>query len=318
VLHRFRCWRVARRFPGYRPQPVTTASVMRWLNPYSSTDQGALLRLLGSLIYLTEDETRQIMIDRNGALLRRLNGSGIKPSEVVYVQVHDAGSSSPLMLNILKEFSALQRLGCKLLDSKDATGFARAFRGIEEGVVVYVDDFAGSGNQLCTVRDLLAQLIPPTFAEFVIMPAMCEEAYGKFVTRGIEPYTRFLHSRSERPLDDTSALLPIDVRANLRRLCANVVPPVGLGYESIASHIVFWRNAPNTIPAVLRGSRGQRPYPGLFPRTDDLAPPDLGASGGKGTKNHQRVFKVKEEAEKIAKSKNVSGDPQPRPRDSAD
>jgi len=72
----------------------------------------------------------------------------------------------------------LERLGCHLVDSKDAVGLANLFQKIEGGAVVYVDDFAGTGNQFCGVRDILAPLIPTTFVEFVIMPAMCEEAYG--------------------------------------------------------------------------------------------------------------------------------------------
>jgi len=287
-------------FPDYRPQPVTTASVMEWLRPYRRGERKALIRILSSLRYLTEEETKKTLVTLNGALLRRLNGSGIAPKDVIYVQVHDAGSSSPVMLNLLKDFAHLERLGCKLIDSKDATGFSKLFNTIESGAVVYVDDFAGTGNQFCGVRDILAGLIPTTFVEFVIMPGMCEEAYRRIVQRGIEPYTGFIHSKADRPLDESSGILDSRTRSLVRELCRQVAPPVGLGYKEIASHVVFYRNAPNTIPAVLRGSRGQHPYPGLFPRTDDFPPEAL--EPAKSPKDKADLFKVRDEASRAAES----------------
>jgi hypothetical protein len=269
---------------------------MRWLKPFNRQERKAVLKLLDTVVYVTEEETRQILVSLNNSLLQRLNGAGIRPSEVVYVQVHDPGSSSPVILNILKDYAQLERQGCHLVDSKDAVGFARLFGTIDGGAIVYVDDFAGTGNQFCSVRDVLAPLIPTTFAEFVIMPAMCEEAYGRLATRGIEPYTRFVHSKGDRPLLDASTILDLDTRSLLRSLCAQIVPPLGLGYEGIASNIVFYRNAPNTIPAILRGARGQQPYAGLFPRTNDVPPLPLGAPGRRTTKARDNVFRVKDEA----------------------
>jgi hypothetical protein len=300
VLHRFRCWQIARRFPDYRPQPVTTASVMEWLRPHHPDDRAALMQLLDSLKYLTEEQTKATLLTLNTALLQRLQGSGISPRDVIYVQVHDAGSSSPVMLNLLKDFAHLQRLGCKLIDSKDATGFNKLFNTIDTGAVVYVDDFAGTGNQFCGVRDILAQLIPTTFVEFVIMPGMCEEAYRRISQRGIEAYTGFIHAKADRPLDESSGILAPTTRQRLRELCGRVFPPVGLGYEGIASHVVFYRNAPNTIPAILRGSRNQQPYRGLFPRTDDFPP--VAPDGEESPKLKAELFKVRDEASRAADS----------------
>jgi hypothetical protein len=193
----------------------------------------------------------------------------------------------------------LERLGCHLVDSKDAVQLSKLFRQINESAVIYVDDFAGTGNQFCGVRDFLAPLIPTTFVEFVMMPAMCEEAYGRLAARGIEPYSGIVHSKGDRPLLQSSTILDENTRDLLRRLCAHVVPPIGLGYEGIASNVVFYRNAPNTIPAVLRGSRGQAPFPGLFPRSDDFPPIVLDAPGEKTQKSQKKLFKVRDEAASV-------------------
>ena len=37
--------------------------------------------------------------------------------------------------------------------------------------------------------------------------------------------------------------------------------------------VVLYRNAPNTVPVMLRGNVNQKPYFGIFPRTIDLPIP---------------------------------------------
>jgi hypothetical protein len=45
---------------------------------------------------------------------------------------------------------------------------------------------------------------------------------------------------------------------------------MGLGYEDMAAMVILYRNAPNNIPAVLRGNPKGAKYHGLFPRFKDL------------------------------------------------
>jgi hypothetical protein len=45
---------------------------------------------------------------------------------------------------------------------------------------------------------------------------------------------------------------------------------MGLGFSSMATMVVLYRNAPNTTPLVIRGNLDQRSFVGIFPRTTDL------------------------------------------------
>jgi hypothetical protein len=65
-------------------------------------------------------------------------------------------------------------------------------------------------------------------------------------------------------------------RQRLITLCKRIRPKIGLGYENLATMVVLYRNAPNSIPAVLRGSDKQTPFYGLFPRFKDLPVQKLG------------------------------------------
>ena len=59
-------------------------------------------------------------------------------------------------------------------------------------------------------------------------------------------------------------------KERLELMCRGVSPRFALGYRGLATMVVLYRNAPNTVPAILRGSLNQTPFSGIFPRTTDL------------------------------------------------
>lgn len=135
---------------------------------------------------------------------------------------------------------------------------------------MYVDDFVGSGDQFCTARDFAMTSVVGTFSEFLLVPSICEEAIYEIGKRGIEAYAGHLHSKAERPLHDNSNLFEATCKQRMRELCSGISPKMGLGYKELATMVVLYRNAPNGIPAILRGSLNQKPFRGVFPRTTDL------------------------------------------------
>ncbi|MGA9307887.1 MAG: hypothetical protein WBW31_20985, partial [Candidatus Sulfotelmatobacter sp.] len=249
MLERLRCFLVARfRFPGYEPQPVSIRSVSKWVGQFEKQERRNLPALLKHIKYVGESETKDTLVRLNGALLDRLRQAGIPPKKVIYVQVDDAGSSSPFMLGILKNAARLERLGCTFVDSRDVRGLQEATDRIEEGAIIYVDDFAGTGRQFCTSRDFVAEYVVGNFAEFFLLPYICEEAVQELQPRGIEPITAGIHLVRDRALRPESDILPAAVRQQLAGLCSKVDAKFGLGYRNLGSMIVYYRNAPNGVP----------------------------------------------------------------------
>jgi hypothetical protein len=78
------------------------------------------------------------------------------------------------------------------------------------------------------------------------------------------------HSKAERPLHANSPIFKQEEKERLTSLCKSVNKAFGLGYRGMATMVVFYRNAPNTVPVILRGSANQKPIAGIFPRTTDL------------------------------------------------
>ncbi len=275
MLHEWwKCRRAVQKFQGYEPQPITKESLMRWLNQFQDPkDRKLVLSLLDSILYLNERDVQRALLELNRRLLHRLREAGIPPDKVIYVQIDDAGSSSPVMLNFLRNRAGLDRLGCKLVDSRNIRGFNEMTSQLGDGAIVYVDDFVGTGDQFAEVREFIGDYIFGSFSEFFLVPSICEEGVHQLGRIGVEPITKYVHSRSARPLHDYSYILDEASKRRLIELSAEMEPSCyyrGLGYKYTAGMVVLYRNAPDELPRIFRGSINQNPKVGIFPRHSDL------------------------------------------------
>jgi hypothetical protein len=267
IIHSFRA---ALRYGDYKPKPLTWLAARRWVMQFEKGDRRLAERLLDSVIYISESKTREILVQQNTALTKRLLAAGLRPEQFIYVQVHDAGSSSPVMLNLLRDAAGLERMGCRFLDAHDSMRLIKTMNEVGEGALIYVDDFLGTGNQFCRERDSVAKIMVGTFSEFVLAPSICEEAIYEISKRGVEAFAGHVHSKVERPLHANSPLFVQAEKERMELICRGINKSGALGYKGLATMVVLYRNAPNTVPAVLRGSMNQTPIKGIFPRTTDL------------------------------------------------
>ena len=88
--------------------------------------------------------------------------------------------------------------------------------------------------------------------------------------RGIEVLRYNLHLKADRALQTTCTFLNDEDRNRVIEICEKINPKMALGVENMATMVVFYRNAPNQVPAVLRGNKNLKPFRGIFPRTTDL------------------------------------------------
>lgn len=62
--------KAALRFRDYHPQAVSLASAGRWMKQLDKQDRKLACRLLDRVIYLSEAETRRILVHQNNVLMR--------------------------------------------------------------------------------------------------------------------------------------------------------------------------------------------------------------------------------------------------------
>ncbi|SRR6266480_352281 len=256
-------------FRGYRPQAVTRDSINRWLDQFDRADRGALIHLLKHVVYFDQADVEKIIVEHNEKLLSQLAKAGIPPEQVIYVQIDDAGSSSPVMLNLLRDKGRLLQRSCRLIDGRDTLRLNEATAELGTGAIVYVDDFSGTGDQFSAAHIFASQFIVGAFSEFYLAPCICEEGMITIARLGVEPFPKRIHAKDDRPLHPNCTRFDARTKDKLVGLAHSIDPEEGLGYAGLATMVVFSHNAPDTVPLLLRGSIGQDPFCGVFPRWTD-------------------------------------------------
>jgi hypothetical protein len=235
-------------------------------------ERRALRKAAVHLRFVSQKEFILGLIEENEKLLSKLKARKILPDQIIYVSVHDAGSSSALCLNILRDHGHLERLGCYFVDSTDIKRISHLTNKIGSGVIIYVDDFAGTGQQFSKAQQYLATFVQGNFSHHVLFHTICPEAIEKIEPTGVDVQAYRFHPRESRPLHGASNLLTKTDRDLLSDRCRHISSAYGMGFGGLATMVVFYRNSPNTVPLVFRGQHGQVPWFGLVPRFDDLPP----------------------------------------------
>lgn len=267
-----RAWWKLRR---YEPQKVTRRLLRNWVNQFPKEHRSILIRLAANIRFLSKQETIRSLVELNKEVLRALSADEITMKNVIYVSTDTAGSSSGVMLNLLRNHANLERRGAHLLDSRDLDGIRKKTRKLRTGAIIYVDDFSATGNQFIESRDIVFNSIEGAFSEFFLLPCVCEEAHQQITAKGVEPRASILHLRSERPLREECDFISAKRREELLTLSLGYWPRKwSLGYGGLATNVVFYSNAPNTTPLIFRGSIGQSPVQGIVPRFNDLSMED--------------------------------------------
>ncbi|MDH4164476.1 MAG: hypothetical protein OEW15_17580 [Nitrospirota bacterium] len=266
---RFYTWAVFH-FSDYKPQPVTIPRVAKWLSQFDEKDKQSIIDLLHQVNYISEKQTESLIVKLHANLWERLAAVNITSKNIIYVHLHDPGSSSSVMLNMLRDRALLERRGSHFVDSKNVRELHEITSKLEQGAIIYVDDFSGSGDQFCEVRDYLKDYIVGNFSEFFLLPCICEEAIYELGKRGIEAVAEILHAKADRPLHNMSSIIDKRTKNRLVEISHKIDKRGGLGYKSMATMVVFYRNAPTSTPSLLRGNIKQKPFVGILPRTTDL------------------------------------------------
>lgn len=266
------------RFHTYRPQSVTPRLALKWLHQFDPSDRASLRKAAYHLTFVSEKHFVKDLVDRNRELLTKLRRSGVALSHVIYVSIGDAGSSSHATLNLIRDRARLQNVGCRFADGRSYDALRELTNEVGTGVIIYVDDFAGTGEQFCLAQEQLSSYIIGNFSQYYLMHTACEEAIDKIDGIGVVPWQHAIHRKIERPLHPDSSILTTVERQCLIGLCLKVGKnkPGSLGKGNLAVSVVFYQNTPNNAPRIFRGDKQQKNFRGLVPRTTDLPKPVFG------------------------------------------
>lgn len=257
----------------YDPKKVNLSSTLDWLNQFPEKDHQMILSFLLQLHYYSKQKTIEVLVKHNQKMLDRLGADGIESDHVIYVTIDQTASSSHLMLNMLRDAAQLERKRVRMIDSKNLKDLIEATNALGNGAIVYIDDFSGTGTQFLKSRNFVAEQVPliGQFSEFFLLPCICREAFAAVSKVGVEVVCDYIHDTNDRPLHADCITTNEETKRCLIEYCKEADSTAPLGYKGLASMVIFYRNTPNTTPAIFRGNVGQDIKFGIFPRTTDLS-----------------------------------------------
>ncbi len=264
------------RLREYKASKVTLPGIRRWVKQFPSEHRADLIRLAANLRFISERDVIRSLIQLNGQILRALSADGVLLDSVIYITTDKPGSSSEIMLGLLRDHGNLERQKATFLHSSNGIGIRETTAALDVYAIIYVDDFAGTGKQFVRSRRAVARFARGSFSEWLLLPCICEEALSRVKNLGVEPRAGLIHRCSERPLREECHFLTQEERERLVDLSTERLgrPKVSLGFDGLATNVILYRNAPNTTPLIFRGNLGQKPLHGVVPRFDDLEIPD--------------------------------------------
>jgi len=272
LLSLLRSCRFVGKFYGYEPRAVTPLNLHRWLRQFPPEDRSAALTVLDKVVYFNKKRVVESLLDHNAAIQKTLQDRGLGPDKIAYVHIDTPGSSSSIMMHLLRNKGNLQRLPSLILDANDPQKLIEFIQRKKNIAVVYVDDFLGTGNQFCKSRDFLSGFFPTAQPELLLAPCVCEEAFKQLVKRDVEVFTSLIHAKADRPLHPNSRILEHASKARLLNINRGLGKQAS-GFGLLASSVAMFHNSPNNMPLLLRGSLDQKPFVGILPRTTDLPVP---------------------------------------------
>ena len=252
------------RFPGYR-QEVTADRVRNWVQQFTSADRDVAARVLDCVYFVSHESSEEAF--RN--ILHRLDGWDSNEKNrrgrwrfVAFSKA--AGESGDTMLH--KWRAATGMTGSKYDELYiHKSDLLRENLGPEDSVV-FLDDFAGTGTQVCTGwREVMEELLPGVPAVYLVLVAVTQMAQQRISVETPMQVVSHIKLKDDDDIFSTGCehFTSQEKRA-LLRYCrrANNQHPKGWGDCGLV--VVLAHKTPNNSIPILHANHGQ--WVGLFPR----------------------------------------------------
>lgn len=252
------------RFAGYRVH-VSRQRINQWLNRFQNHHRDVAARVLDAVEFFREDH----LADAYRAVFGRLTGWSKKPSvrqgrwRFVAFSTH-AGESGDRMLHAFRTATGLTaaRFDDLFIHRSDLL----REQLIADDTVVFVDDFAGTGNQAVTAwNESLGELLPGRPRIFLVLVVAIDTAIQQIRSQTPMAVTAFRRFRAH---DDFFAAQCAHFngpeKASVLHYCNLADAENPRGYGECGVLLVFAHRCPNNSLPILHSNKPA--FRGLFPR----------------------------------------------------
>jgi hypothetical protein len=250
------------RFRFYRHPPNKTA-IQSWLNRFANGERDLAARILDCVEVIPDIRIQE----GYQQALRNLPGWNTNKQERdgnwFFVGFGDAGESGPSMVRTFREANHLTAerydyLFCNILEipSKKLTA---------ADTIVFIDDFSGTGRQVCKKWRIISELIATDAQCFLILTAATDEAIRKIQQETeLTVRVKFRIQNNENIFAASCQRFNAVERQALLPYCTIADAKEPMGFGGCGLLYVLSHKTPNNSVPILHANH--RRWHGLFPR----------------------------------------------------
>lgn len=250
------------RFRYYRDPPNREA-IERWLGLFGEGHREIARKVLDHVVVVSEREIQQGYRAALNSLPGWQERGAANAGRWFFVGFGRSGESGPAMVRIFREANdlALARyndLFCELSDLPSLKLTAL-------DVVVFIDDFSGTGRQVCRMWPVVAEMVASEAACHLILTAATTAAVNAIGNRtDLVLHTRITLDENDNVLAPASAVFSPDEKQVIRDYGYIADPRKPDGYGGSGLLFVLSHKTPNNTLPILHINEPH--WRGLFPR----------------------------------------------------
>jgi hypothetical protein len=251
-----------RTFRFYR-EPPTNAAIEQWLARFRPADRDAAARVLDCVEVISESKIQEGYKTALQSIAGWHKNAASREGKWVFTAFGKPGESGLSMLRIFREANGLTR-----------AQYDDLFRHVPEipklkltaaDTIILVDDFSGSGKQICRRWPQLLELIASEARCFIVLTAATATAKDKIERETeLEVLTQTIIQVNENIFSDRCSRFNAEEKRTLLRYCklADAKNPRGFN-EGGLLYVLSHKTPNNSIP-ILHTNHNR--WVGLFPR----------------------------------------------------
>ncbi len=260
---------VVTRFSDYEPlQGFDRAHLRKWLAAFQPQHRQLALKLAQNMSYYSTHRLNGLMPNLHEVILQQRNAEAAAHSDVFYVPFGRTGESGTDIIRRYRNANRLDSWGPQFITS---TELPEKVYALEKPVVFFLDDFVGTGNQVSEAwQETIGQIVPDYIPLYLAVVAAMSDGIARIENES-PLKVLCVHTLGRRWQLTESACRSFS--PSEKRTIENYCRQAGnspFGFQDAALLLSFAYGTPNNTISVIRGSKKQRPWPGLLPRWEDL------------------------------------------------
>ena len=253
-------------FGGYRHQ-VTETKIERWLDQFNEPHQDIAARILDSIDFIGRTQISNLFRDVLGAIPGWHNDPNRRKGRWRFVAYSgSAGESGDSMLHSFRIATRLDR------KQHDEMFIHRRDLLIErltpDDTVILIDDFSGTGKQVCNSwREIFQELLPAEPNIYLLLIGAAKKAIERIKEETeLRPICGFELTEKDNIFHTKCRYFTKQEKEILLTYCGKADSKNPRGYGKCGFVVVFAHRCPNnTIPVI---HTNHKKWIGLFPRHD--------------------------------------------------